>query len=899
MNKRKWLSLLLALTMLFTSIPVGMFAEGEDTAVEEPSAVEETVQEDAPAPAPEVQEEPAPEPAPASVIEKASAPAPEVQEEPAPAPVPAQDSTEELVPVAEETVPATESAEETNPATEPDVETLPATETAEEMTPVTEPTEQVAPATETTEENVATDENADPEGDPVAEEVPEEPEEEATPAEEPVPVPPADEPEEETDVFKAGLAYLSAGEVFEDKQLKNAAGTISGQAVVYATDRVTGEGEISGNDVIRIAANIDGQVATLYVKNARLSYLTGEETEEFLDKKHEDSIAYRDAKLDPVSFVAVEKPATDEESEETPTATDSDTDEVPAEGTPVNDPADEEQEETVTTTEPDTDETPVDETLENDPAEGELEDASSTTNPDADETPADELQVSENEEADLEEVPGEGESEIERTPADESTDEHLEETAVVEQEPDASPEEEDLPIDITALINPSSSTEVEPEQAEATEATEEEALEEAEGTEATEEEALEEAEGTEATEEEALEEAEETEATEEVLEEAEGFLTNGETDPENTIVITQPPVNAQGNVGDTVSFTVVASNVAGYQWQYSSNGGTRWKNCGEASATTATFTIENVTSGSLGCVFRCKLTGLDDSVEYTNTVSIEAVPVATGITIDTQPVNAQGNVGDTVSFTVVASNVSGYQWEYSSNGGTRWKNCGEASATTATLTIENITSGTLGCMFRCKLTGLDNSVEYTNTVSIDERIDESLSIDAQPVNAECSVGGTASFTVVASNVNGYQWQYSTDDGATWENCTYDGATTATMNVVNITAAEYGYLFRCMLTGIDTTVEYTNVVCIIDPDRFTVDNVTYYILDATHVRVESYSGTNLSVYIPQIVNGYTVSEIGVSAFEGSGITSIDLPNSITVIRSRAFANCSNLAQMNTH
>ena len=202
-------------------------------------------------------------------------------------------------------------------------------------------------------------------------------------------------------------------------------------------------------------------------------------------------------------------------------------------------------------------------------------------------------------------------------------------------------------------------------------------------------------------------------------------------------------------------------------------------------------------------------------------------------------------------------------------------------------------------MFRCKLTGLDNSVEYTNTVSIDERIDESLSIDAQPVNAECSVGGTASFTVVASNVNGYQWQYSTDDGATWENCTYDGATTATMNVVNITAAEYGYLFRCMLTGIDTTVEYTNVVCIIDPDRFTVDNVTYYILDATHVRVESYSGTNLSVYIPQIVNGYTVSEIGVSAFEGSGITSIDLPNSITVIRSRAFANCSNLAQMNTH
>ena len=59
MQKRKWLSLLLAMTMLFTCVPGGIFAEKEDV---EPVTVveEEPVQNEAPAQEPEA--EPAPEP---------------------------------------------------------------------------------------------------------------------------------------------------------------------------------------------------------------------------------------------------------------------------------------------------------------------------------------------------------------------------------------------------------------------------------------------------------------------------------------------------------------------------------------------------------------------------------------------------------------------------------------------------------------------------------------------------------------------------------------------------------------------------------------------------------------------------------------------------------------------
>ena len=131
MEKRKWLSLLLAVTMLFTSIPVGMFAEGEEPVVEETATVEEVTIEE-PAPAPEVKEEPAP------------APAPEKKEEPAPAP----EKKEEPAPVVEE-------KEEPAPVVEEKEEPAPVVEEKEEPAPVVEEKEEPAPVVEEVKETEA------------------------------------------------------------------------------------------------------------------------------------------------------------------------------------------------------------------------------------------------------------------------------------------------------------------------------------------------------------------------------------------------------------------------------------------------------------------------------------------------------------------------------------------------------------------------------------------------------------------------------------------------------------------------------------------------------------------------------------------------------------------------
>jgi len=54
----------------------------------------------------------------------------------------------------------------------------------------------------------------------------------------------------------------------------------------------------------------------------------------------------------------------------------------------------------------------------------------------------------------------------------------------------------------------------------------------------------------------------------------------------------------------------------------------------------------------------------------------------------------------------------------------------------------------------------------------------------------------------------------------------------------------------------------------------------------------------NVQIPTSLNGYTVTQIGESAFAGkSNITSITVPGTVEVIGHAAFAGCNNLSEVN--
>ncbi|MBQ6526941.1 MAG: hypothetical protein IJI38_00300, partial [Clostridia bacterium] len=176
------------------------------------------------------------------------------------------------------------------------------------------------PAEEPAAEPVVEEQPAEePVAEPVAEEVP---------AEEPI----AEEPVETVEeAFKAGLAKLSAGDVFADKKLQEVFGRLDAEAVVYAAERVSGEGELANDDVIRVAANIDGEIKNVYVKNARLAYLDEAAVAAYLEDQHENGVAHNGVKLDPVAFTPAEAEEDNVPAEPVEEAEPVETTDVPAE----------------------------------------------------------------------------------------------------------------------------------------------------------------------------------------------------------------------------------------------------------------------------------------------------------------------------------------------------------------------------------------------------------------------------------------------------------------------------------------------------------------------------------------------------------------------------------------
>ena len=89
-------------------------------------------------------------------------------------------------------------------------------------------------------------------------------------------------------------------------------------------------------------------------------------------------------------------------------------------------------------------------------------------------------------------------------------------------------------------------------------------------------------------------------------------------------------------------------------------------------------------------------------------------------------------------------------------------------------------------------------------------------ITTQPTDFVGATGTDATFTVVANNVKGYQWQFKeTEAGTVWSNTGAAGNTTASMTI-RITDARYDYRFRCKITGLDNSVIYTDVVKMVAP-----------------------------------------------------------------------------------
>ena len=275
-------------------------------------------------------------------------------------------------------------------------------------------------------------------------------------------------------------------------------------------------------------------------------------------------------------------------------------------------------------------------------------------------------------------------------------------------------------------------------------------------------------------------------------------------------VITTQPANQSATVGQTVTFTVVATGTPTptYQWR---KGGTAI-----SGATSASYTTPVTVGDDNGALFSVVVTNSAGTVTSNNaTLTVTAASTAPAIT--TQPANQSLTVGQTATFTVVATGTPTptYQWR---KGGTAITGATSASYTTpATVIADN------GALFSVVVTNSAGTMTSNNATLTVTAASTAPAITTQPANQSLTVGQTATFTVVATGTPTptYQWR----KGGT----AITGATSASYTTPATVIADNGALFSVVVTNSAGTM--------------TSNNATLTVTDATIPDVTVSSGTS--------------------------------------------------------
>ncbi len=244
---------------------------------------------------------------------------------------------------------------------------------------------------------------------------------------------------------------------------------------------------------------------------------------------------------------------------------------------------------------------------------------------------------------------------------------------------------------------------------------------------------------------------------------------SGSSSTSKTVSITTQPSSVTVAVGGTANFAVVASGSGlSYQWY---KGGAAL-----AGATSATLTLSSVAASDAGTYY-VVVTSAGGSVTSNSVTLTIGSASSSGVTITGQPSSVTVPLGGTATFLVVASGSSlSYQWYHAGTA--------IVGATSAMLTLASVTANDAGSYYAV-VSGASGSVTSSSaTLTIGSANTSGISITTQPTSTTVALGGTATFTVVASGTGlTYQWY----KGGT----ILPRGTAATLTLSAVTAADAG------------------------------------------------------------------------------------------------------------
>jgi hypothetical protein len=257
--------------------------------------------------------------------------------------------------------------------------------------------------------------------------------------------------------------------------------------------------------------------------------------------------------------------------------------------------------------------------------------------------------------------------------------------------------------------------------------------------------------------------------------------------------ITADPAATSACVGASASFSVTASGTGplSYQWR---RGASNLVNGGSISgATTPTLTINPVAPGDAASDYNCVVTNACGS----DTSNNAALTVGSGPTINTQPSDTSACTGQSAAFTVAASGSGTltYQWR---RGTTNLVDGGNISGTnTPTLTINPVAAGDAATDYNCVVGSDCGSTTSANAALA---VDAAPTITTQPTNQSASVGGSATFNIVASGSGplAYQWRRGATDLV--NGGSISGADTSTLTINPVAAGDAATDYNCVVTS---------------------------------------------------------------------------------------------------
>ncbi len=185
--------------------------------------------------------------------------------------------------------------------------------------------------------------------------------------------------------------------------------------------------------------------------------------------------------------------------------------------------------------------------------------------------------------------------------------------------------------------------------------------------------------------------------------------------------------------------------------------------------------------------------------------------------ITQNPVNATINAGQTTTFTVAATGSAPLVYQWQKDGASI------SGATSSSYTTPTAVAGDNGSQFRCIVSngaGSDTSSSATLTVRTPPVITQ------HPANATVNLGGTATFTVVATGTAplSHRWQKNQTD--------IPGATSASYTTPPATPGDDGSMFRCIVSNAagSATSSEAELVVITDDDRVTAGLLALYLFN---------------------------------------------------------------------